>query len=424
MNQTTHQIFNLNLSPRYAPEWGQWEIAREFVCNAVDASPDGYKVETPTEGRITVWTPTVPSLAEMFMIGAGTKAPGDSTIGQFGEGSKLAALVATRNVGWGVEITTPEHFITFAIEPGIGGEPCLHAHVTEVASSNPGMTIDIHAPGIGSSIMGKFLFGQDEGPMPKSDPAKMQLYVKGVWIGPVEQPSIYDWNLNNVKINRDRTMATTHEIGWTIHQWIEAHMTDELAEILVQHQKHGADLIELYGIKYVYERKVTDMLVKAFMKVYGEKAIMAIDDTHANMRAQEKGYALIYGINEDLAKPLMLGGVQNSRQVLGEWTPEPVSIEPYTGRITWLRKLDDTTGIDGFSVYVMKTNDANLQGLADRNENRLWLSESLFKQGNEFELVRTYLHEVAHFATSGMDGTRTFEQGLDFIAAKLAMELL
>lgn len=27
--------YSLNLSPRYAPKWSAWEVAREVICNAV-----------------------------------------------------------------------------------------------------------------------------------------------------------------------------------------------------------------------------------------------------------------------------------------------------------------------------------------------------------------------------------------------------
>lgn len=90
---TTHSLdeigtglsrYSLNLSTRYASEWGSWEVARELICNAIDASPEGMKVDVQGSDTLIVTTPTVPNVAELFVIGEGSKAPGGKTIGQFG----------------------------------------------------------------------------------------------------------------------------------------------------------------------------------------------------------------------------------------------------------------------------------------------------------------------------------------------------
>ena len=112
--------FSLNLSPRYAPDWTAWEVAREIICNAIDASPEDFRVTPHGDNQLKVWTPTVPDLCELFVIGQGSKSPGGSTIGQFGEGLKMAALVATRTEGGRFRVKLPGQDVRFMFDESMG----------------------------------------------------------------------------------------------------------------------------------------------------------------------------------------------------------------------------------------------------------------------------------------------------------------
>jgi hypothetical protein len=117
---TQVQSYSLNLHERYAPEWGVWECAREIFANAKDAAPNDMKVQSPNANTLEIFTPTAPDIAELFIIGCGSKTPTDETIGQFGEGLKLTALAATRKLGGSLSIQLDRKLVTFALREHFG----------------------------------------------------------------------------------------------------------------------------------------------------------------------------------------------------------------------------------------------------------------------------------------------------------------
>lgn len=81
-----------NLSSEYVLDWGVRQMLRELIQNCVDA---GGEVSTTDTHLVLRNKNTVLSPKVLFM-GIGTKSADGTTIGQHGEGLKLAMLVAAR----------------------------------------------------------------------------------------------------------------------------------------------------------------------------------------------------------------------------------------------------------------------------------------------------------------------------------------
>lgn len=93
--------YELTISTNYVPEWTYVEALRELFQNALDQqieNPDNGMVfdYNPAEGIVTIANKTSSLKLESLLLGATTKADNNATIGQHGEGYKIAFMVLLR----------------------------------------------------------------------------------------------------------------------------------------------------------------------------------------------------------------------------------------------------------------------------------------------------------------------------------------
>lgn len=413
--------YSLNLSPRYAASWAAWEVAREVICNGLDASPDDMKVTVEGANELRVTTPTVPDLSELFIIGEGTKCEGGKTIGQFGEGIKLAALVATRTEGGSLVLNTPGKTVTFAFDD-VYGVPVLHASVDDNPLHESGYEAVIQMPGISMAFAGKLLDDRAEGPKEKTSVSPMRVFCKGVYVSDIRQESIWDWNLPRLNINRDRSMVNSSDVLDKIGTWLALNVTPEIADRLVA---DSAAVESNYVLLYHRSEKLIAAVVAAFQRKHGEKCCLATNVPSADARAEREGYNVVADVSVGMMEMLERGKIVKAHLVIPkDHDLEPVDIEPHRAAIKKLRQLDLVTGAPLFSVHVFSNRSEARKGFTVYADRRVWLSEGLFTPGNELELVRTYLHETAHVMSDSGDETQEFEHALDGIAGRLGMQLL
>lgn len=411
--------YSLNLSPRYAPEWGAWEVAREIVCNAMDAAPKDMQIVPVGADCLMVTTPTVPSVAELFVIGEGSKAIGGDTIGQFGEGLKLAALVATRS-GGSLTLDLPGKSVTFGFEKVLGVD-VLHASVESHPSVSGGYTATIKMPGIAFASAGKFLEDRAAGPRPKSGDKYVKVYCKGVFISNLDVEALWDWNLNDLTINRDRSMVRTWNVASGVGRWMEEHLTEEMAERIIGHQM----MLECTKAIESYTDGKCELLAKAWRKKHGEKAVIRETGSEVNRIAREAGYVDVAVVSSELENLLSIYGVRWASEVVpSDYDLEPVDPDKYLGQIATLRRLDPIVKAPHVKVCVYSNRSDDEYGRAERSENRVWLSEQVFAPGNEQTMVMTYLHELAHVMSGHGDETREFEFALTQMLGRLGVAAL
>lgn len=412
--------YSLNLSPRYAPNWGAWEVAREIICNAIDASPESMQVLLEGPDTLRVITKSVPNLSELFIIGEGSKAPGGQTIGQFGEGLKIAALVASRSTGGGITLALPGKTITFGFED-VMGAPVLHAFMEPNPIHSDGYEATIRMTGIALAFAGRLLSDRTEGPLNQALPGEMRVYSKGVYITFKKCESIWDWNLNSLRVNRDRSMVSELDLVLAIGNYLRANITSDQAEQMIRCDDSFESNTVLY---WVSGGLLPQSLRDAFYRVHGNKACIASENAVANIKVKSNGYEPVT-VNKHLAKVLDEGGVPTASSLIPrDYDLEPVPSDQYQAQIARLKSLDKLISAPGCSVCVFATRNDALKGRASTDDCRIWLSEQLFSPGNEQELVRTYLHEMGHIMSSAGDATVEFEHVLDGIAGRLAMHIL
>lgn len=106
MKQESTQIIELSISKNYVCTWGFWEAMREIFQNAIDSDADGHKMSIHlTSDTISIFNADVFLPINSLVLGNSDK--GDSHIGKFGEGYKLALVVLLR-MGYKVSIHVGE----------------------------------------------------------------------------------------------------------------------------------------------------------------------------------------------------------------------------------------------------------------------------------------------------------------------------
>lgn len=415
-------LHNLNLATSYVPDWGAWEVVREVVCNAIDADPDGMAIEVLGHDCVRVTTETIPELSQLFVIGHGTKGPGGDTIGQFGEGIKMAALAATRSQQDGQQalvMTTPTERITFRLEAPMG-VPTLHSYVEE-GEFPSGFTATITMPGVAKAYEGRIQPGMAAGPVCPAEPGGMRVYVKGVYIATLNGLALWDWNLPDIEVNRDRAMVNEWAARWAIAGWLAENITDDQAKRILAH----SDSIEAKAMEYHDPTpRSKEVLVGAFESLHGANAVLA-EGAEVDAMAARRGMNVVVVSQPELRKFVQRAGVQGAAAAVSmAYDLKAVDTEPYRRQIARLRELDELVAAPNVKVRVFEVRHDELKGYAAMVDMELWLSEALFTAGNDQELVRTYVHELAHFISSAKDGSLSFEYALDSIAGKLAMHVL
>ena len=112
------EIINLNLIMSYPVKWNQYKVFRDFIQNFYDSVPYdefmknfSYKYE---DGNLTMECSDVSYNYEWLLhIGASTKTNStENNAGYFGEGFKVAALCAKRDLGYEIEVSSSNWHIT------------------------------------------------------------------------------------------------------------------------------------------------------------------------------------------------------------------------------------------------------------------------------------------------------------------------
>ena len=316
-----------------------------------------------------------------------------------------------------MEFRVPGKIVKFSFLPMLGTE-VLHAEVHPAKECQKGYTVIIKMQGIASAFKGRLLKDTSEGPIEKHT-ADMRLYCKGVFISDQQYSSVWDWNLNNVSINRDRSMVDQFDLCYEGAKWLSYHGTDDHFDLILK----KLDSIEAVSMTQWLNDKGSAKLADAFVRIYGERACLSDANLRSMSLAEQLGFTVVDVPDHMQSK--LYGRIKTATQVLPKNSElEPVDIEPYREAVARLRQLDSLICAPHFKVMIFSNRMENLKGKADLDDLTMWLSEGLFTDGNELELVRTYLHEAGHLMSNAPDATTSFEMALDGIAGRLAMKIL
>jgi len=396
--------YNLMLSPSYVPGWGDFDALREFISNAKDAGDHSVEFN---DNRVVISTPSNPSLSQMLMMGCGDKASDSSTIGQFGEGMKVAALVLTRG-NRGLTICTPMGTFTFGFRtpPGFDS-PSLHT-LLDHSTTCEGCRVEFSGANLKELYDTRFIDSEltQLGKAGKT----MKLFSKGVFITEIKEKALYNWNINDLKLNRDRSIPNMFDVKWMISSYLGDHMDIELAKQILT----ATDSFEFLCLKTYSTTGSSEVLRDAFYEMYGDNAVIASKDHQENAIAAYKGHKVV-----QLDLDLKL--VQNASDIVNHHDRyESVDTAQYLNQIKELEKLADIVEIGPVVFEVFK---ADPKTMGYHEGSTIGINERLFLPGQRMERLSTYLHELAHHKGGG-DASIKFEDSLGYICGKLAIHVL
>ena len=424
---------SLNLTEKYAPSFNEennWPVAREVICNAIDADPDGHTV-TQSGSLLEVVTKTVPTIDQILVIGEGTKTPGGETIGQFGEGLKVAANAVCR-AGGRMTVELPGHRIRYAYRKPRGFTvDTLHAEITE-AQNLPQCRIRIELAHVGThadKILPKEVRRTWMLPR-KAQEEEGRLYHKGVWVANLKGTSMFHWNMQHASINRDRGVVNMGDLQYYIGLRVLEALDLEMCERFLE-TPDAFDLeikaLSATGTWHVKEQH-RKLFEEAFKSIHGDNVVVATDNARHNSDAAHMGFQVAKA--PDALMGVMIGegsSIKRSRDVL--LNPEGfefVAIDPaWEPQLEKMRALAEIWGLpSSFQLKVFKKTETSLGWYSRLGESCIVaLSDHLFDEGQEVDLFGTFTHECAHHVSNAPDNSMSMELAMARLAGKMAVGL-
>lgn len=415
------RIYDLNISEKYVPEWGAWEVGREIISNAIDADKLGYKVVIKNKDKIIVTTRTKPTLAQIKFIGGGTKSASTGTIGCFGEGIKLAAMVCKR-LGGDMKINFENYEISYDLQHDEDlGHRSILMHVKDVAEYFDGMAIEISLENIAREVSGKFLPSSEPGMVEKVDAEKMLIYNKGVFVAEKPTRSLYDWNLNT-GVNRDRNVIDFWDIGNAIASLIDNKIDMKLARRLLESDAGTFEVDCISKHSYKMGARSARAFLDAVKDIHGTDIVIATDDADANRLAKRNGKKVI--LIDDTFRRIIQTISPEDRPPTSEEiiTHEDKLNIDYSAKhemadLNFLMEVLETP----VEIFIFEGQSKDL-GYADFKDGRrrIYLNRILFEVGHKAQKYATFIHEIAHINSKASDATFNFEDEIGRLAGKVA----
>lgn len=296
----------LTIAPNYVPSWGIVEAIRELFQNALDQQeqyPDNEMDWSydEDEQKITISNKTSTLTAQTLLLGATSKAGDVSTIGQFGEGYKIATLVLLRNnkkitfYNYGAkEVWRPRFVKSRRFETDV-----LTFFIDKhIWKSIPDSNLTIEVEGItrdewenhivpsnlhlqyGNQVIESSKYGDAI-----NQPGKV--YVNGLYVCDYE-PYVYGYNFKPeyIQLDRDRKMVSDFDLRWSASRiWARSKSAKALKLI----EDGAADTAYVTSMGTSNDLKyLQDEAYKHFRDVYGPEAIPVV--TQTELEAIPEGY--------------------------------------------------------------------------------------------------------------------------------------
>lgn len=436
--------FDVNLTLQYENDrWDEWHIIREFISNALDAvdgQSDSFSL-SDEDGYLHIHDHGCGyPINYAKRIGASSKKNEEQSIGQFGEGTKMAILTCLRK-GISVRLASQDWLIIPKSMPIENDMDVLVFDIYKSDESIQGSLVSIEAtPEIKEILKDKgqyflqfstlsSLYGSlNQGIFPSSGNAK--LYNKGVYIKDIDALFTYGVSIN--QLNRDRDLIDDDTLSHKIRDILNK--VDN--PIVIQRYFEESNRIANGVVSSKYKEfnytlypdwEVRQTWVNTFYSIYGSKAIISTSDL-ASREAQCLGHSPVrldyYG--RTLADFI---GIPKDVDVISDdyefrWTDSLTEHEEK--RLAFFRQVTDLLALDSpetVKVFDSYAKSENVVGLYNSDSDEIYLKRERLS-GNLEEALETFIHELNHKSTRADDSDRKFADGLSSLSAKLVLELL
>lgn len=289
--------YELTIDPNYVPHWSIFDALRELFQNALDESSlcPTNSMEVIRDGEtLKICTKNASLSKATLLIGNSSKRDDSSTIGQEGEGYKLASLVLLR-LGHNIlihnysekELWTPKiinsrrfgsKLLVVDTEKYLWNSPPNYDLTFEV----DGITDEIYEelqtkvlqlrddePELIQTDIGQILTGENE---------VGRIYVNGLFVTTIEEGYKYGYNLlpKDINLDRDRRAVNNFDLSWqTSKMWAKIENQNLVNDLI---DKGYADVRYLHStLNYGDDLRVRDNTFNKFQDEHGENAVPVVD---------------------------------------------------------------------------------------------------------------------------------------------------
>lgn len=353
---TTKKI-PLSLSRNYVRDWRIEDAIRELIANALDQ--EDYEIDIAGNTLyINSYGGTIPE--DCILLGNGSKVSGDSNIGQFNEGLKIALLVLCRN-NISVELRNGCDKWTPSLEYSeLYNTECLHITIERDACSDEN-SVHIEVKGLSDYTLNKVkdntlaLQGEYEyhettyGTILLDEQHEGKVYIGGLFVDYFKSEYGYNFSPEDFPLDRDRKALKPFDVQWQckdIFDEYSKHIEDEEEADKLMHSLAEGDK----GLEYSNLNYRSDVVVSAADKLYKEKyegkvVISDFDDYNDHVKA---GNNTVYVPNAKLVNVL------KQTPSYKEFSIGMKSIEKkdiVTLLDEWLDKWQDEISTEAFNAY-------------------------------------------------------------------------
>lgn len=224
-----NKVLELSLTTNYVPNWSKWEVLREFIQNALDSHDAGYpcEIRRNPNGTVVISNKGALLTRNTLLLGATSKADGGSR-GKFGEGYKLAMLVACRqSLAEGkmdppIRIKTGSEIWRPFLRPSANfdGAATLQIEINP-AVSDGNLTVYISnvddetwklAESRVLNLKSSMSIDTGAGALLVSPDRIGQLYARGLWVCKLDGGASFGYNLSDLQLDRDRLVPIRYSL--------------------------------------------------------------------------------------------------------------------------------------------------------------------------------------------------------------------
>jgi hypothetical protein len=292
--------YELSLARDYVPGWTLVDAVRELFQNALDqeATVEGntmffeYYEEEQTlhiGNKLSVLD------TKSLLLGASTKANDENTIGQFGEGYKVATLVLTRlgntvkffNYGarevWAPRFVKSRRYgadvLTFFVDRKFPWTAVPNNNLTITIDN---VTVDDYEEILASNlhIAPPHQYLETEyGRILLDEELKSKVFVNGLYVCDYDAYEYgYDFKPKHLRLDRDRKMANPFDLRWMASKMWLNQFNEEIAELAAElFEKGAADVEYVQTVASYSDTSKVNRLATAshrkFVEQHGPKAV-------------------------------------------------------------------------------------------------------------------------------------------------------
>jgi len=435
-----------NINPNYISNWTNIDAMREIIQEMLDV-----KYMYKCDGKFSyiknklVVTDSGPGLNKKDLaLGVSNKTNIDGAIGQFGEGMKLAMLVAARN-NREMSVRTKD----FIIKPAIEYNKDLEIDTLTLTVNNTSTdfigTQFIYECTQQEFIELKNLFVETNDNFQVLESTERgdvlsprgYIFINGALASKfTERNLMFSYNfINNKELkeaqNRDRKIVDSNILYKNI-AYIIGKITN--TKLITKFLKNIFDENNLYfegdvGYDVIIHEENKENWRKSLFSIFGEK--ICLQSTPINdLEASNLGYTVIKPQYTSFNHFLRNLNIKNSGEVvridIGNYkvsefneTNQKTLLDIYNAILFLgfieLPEFDDIVIVD--EIY--ENNEREIYGLWVPSENKILLKRILFEMDNFVLLKGVLVHEIVHKNTGYSDRTREFELKLTEIIGEL-----